>query len=185
MEEERGDSQAAQGTDLGSKLVTIELKRFYVDLKKNDRGVFVKIAEVDASGSKSKIILPFIGIEQFKCRLTLMHAASAEMDAAGVEPPAEVHSDPLRTEMMRCEDKRFFFDLCANVRGRFLKISQVRASPIHASHSCAELMPLSLPVPGSIQGLFSISPSTRGKGIQSLFALANPPATTRFLSSQS
>jgi len=125
--EEAGDSQQGQGTELGSKLVTIELKRFYVDLKKNERGVFVKIAEVDASGSKSKVILPLVGIEQFKSRLTLMHQASTELDSAGVEPPSsEVHMDPLRTEMMRCEDKKFFFDLCANVRGRFLKISQVR-----------------------------------------------------------
>ena len=46
----------AQG-DLASRTLVLESKRFYLDVKENKRGRFIKIAEISADGRKETIIL--------------------------------------------------------------------------------------------------------------------------------
>ena len=41
-----------QGGDLASRTITLEGKRFYLDVKENQRGRFIKIAEMSADGRK-------------------------------------------------------------------------------------------------------------------------------------
>ena len=43
----------AQG-DLASRTLVLESKRFYLDVKENKRGRFIKIAEISADGRKEK-----------------------------------------------------------------------------------------------------------------------------------
>lgn len=49
--------------ELRSEELRIEKKRFYFNLRENDRGRFIKIAEV--SGGRSTIIVPASGWEEF------------------------------------------------------------------------------------------------------------------------
>jgi hypothetical protein len=43
--------------ELASQLIQIQSKRFYIDVKENDRGRFIKLAEVGVGGRKSRILL--------------------------------------------------------------------------------------------------------------------------------
>ena len=43
----------AQG-DLASRTLVLESKRFYLDVKENKRGRFIKIAEISADGRKER-----------------------------------------------------------------------------------------------------------------------------------
>jgi len=40
--------------DLASRTITLEGKRFYLDVKENQRGRFIKIAEMSADGRKER-----------------------------------------------------------------------------------------------------------------------------------
>ena len=46
----------AQG-DLASRTLVLESKRFYLDVKENKRGRFIKIAEISADGRKENTII--------------------------------------------------------------------------------------------------------------------------------
>lgn len=44
--EHRNNKKGANEDEIASKLISIAYKRFYVDVKQNTRGRFIKIAEV-------------------------------------------------------------------------------------------------------------------------------------------
>ena len=41
--------------DLASRNLVLESKRFYLDVKENQRGRFIKIAEISADGRKNQV----------------------------------------------------------------------------------------------------------------------------------
>ena len=43
--------------DLASRTLVLESKRFYLDVKENTRGRFIKIAEISADGRKNQILM--------------------------------------------------------------------------------------------------------------------------------
>ena len=45
--------------DLASRTLVLESKRFYLDVKENQRGRFIKIAEISADGRKNQILMTF------------------------------------------------------------------------------------------------------------------------------
>jgi hypothetical protein len=47
-----------------AKELQIERKRFYVELRENDRGKFLRITE-EAHGRRKSIIVPSTGVEEF------------------------------------------------------------------------------------------------------------------------
>merc|ERR1712010_123895 len=47
------------GGDLASRTLVLESKRFYLDVKENQRGRFIKIAEISADGRKNQILMTF------------------------------------------------------------------------------------------------------------------------------
>jgi len=55
----------AQG-DLASRTLVLESKRFYLDVKENQRGRFIKIAEISADGRKNQILMTFSEYVNFK-----------------------------------------------------------------------------------------------------------------------
>ena len=54
----RSNSLLMQG-DLASRTLVLESKRFYLDVKENQRGRFIKIAEISADGRKNQILMTF------------------------------------------------------------------------------------------------------------------------------
>ncbi|KAJ7357569.1 hypothetical protein OS493_024377 [Desmophyllum pertusum] len=87
---------AASDTELFSKSLKIQSKRFYVDVKQNRRGKFIKIAEVSINRSAPKR-----------------------------EEEATEESGNLMSESIRGPNNRMYYlDLKENNRGKFLKINQ-------------------------------------------------------------
>merc|ERR1712014_39027 len=110
----------AQG-DLASRTLVLESKRFYLDVKENQRGRFIKIAEMSADGRKNQILMSFSTAGQFHQNLTKFiefYRGLGEVDTW------DLRQGELKTEVMYKDDKKYHMDLKENARGRFLKVSE-------------------------------------------------------------
>lgn len=127
--------------EVHSELVQIQTKRFYIDVKENERGRFLKLAEVGIGGGKSRIILTLSAGVEFNAKL----AEFIEINnAQPPEEPVSVDEVKVKTEATTNEpaepkapatviksdtiikdQKRYYMDLKSNERGRFLRIAMV------------------------------------------------------------
>lgn len=54
---------------MATRVLQIQAKRFYVDVKENRRGRFIKLAEVAAGRRKNRILLPMSIVAEFRDKL--------------------------------------------------------------------------------------------------------------------
>lgn len=110
-------------TELFSKSLKIQSKRFYVDVKQNRRGKFIKIAEVSVNRSgKSKVIFTMGVARDFCTKLTAFANFLAQAPKRDEESE---ESGNLMSESIRGPNNRMYYlDLKENNRGKFLKINQ-------------------------------------------------------------
>merc|ERR1712241_1140784 len=87
---------------LASRTLELENKTFYLDVEENQRGRFIKIAEVSSEGRRNQVLMTFSTAAQFSENL-VKSAVMFEDD----------------------NDKKYHMDLKENARGRFLKLSEV------------------------------------------------------------
>lgn len=114
--------QQQQEQELATKMLQIQSKRFYLDVKQNRRGRFIKVAEVGADGRRSQIFLALSVAEQFRGHLS---AFSDYYASLGPPNPDTVPDDgKLKSEVMVKDNRRYYLDLKENTRGRFLRVSQ-------------------------------------------------------------
>ena len=71
----RGDRRGSEGDapgeqELATKMLQIQSKRFYLDVKQNKRGKFIKVAEISADGRRSQIFLALSTAAEFRDQLT-------------------------------------------------------------------------------------------------------------------
>ena len=66
---ERSD-EAPGEQELASKMLQIQSKRFYLDVKQNKRGKFIKIAEISADGRRSHIFMALSTAAEFRDQLS-------------------------------------------------------------------------------------------------------------------
>ena len=115
--------------ELASKRVDIQNKRFYLDVKQNAKGRFLKIAEVGAGGNKSRLTLSMSVAVEFRDYLGDFIEHYAQL---GPSNPDIVQDEPrraLKSEFLVRENRKYYMDLKENQRGRFLRIRQIgRAS---------------------------------------------------------
>uniref|UniRef100_A0A915KJQ6 Pur-alpha n=1 Tax=Romanomermis culicivorax TaxID=13658 RepID=A0A915KJQ6_ROMCU len=123
--------------ELATKMLHIQSKRIYLDVKENHRGRFLKIAEssfvwavidclkfrVGASGRKSRLVMSIpVAIMFQKCLEEFSEFCSA------LDPPANTDASNnngfLKSKIMRRKNRRYFVDLKENNRGRFLRVTQ-------------------------------------------------------------
>ncbi|XP_045142228.1 transcriptional activator protein Pur-beta, partial [Echinops telfairi] len=126
-----GGEQETQ--ELASKRLDIQNKRFYLDVKQNAKGRFLKIAEVGAGGSKSRLTLSMAVAAEFRDYLGdfIEHYAqlgpSSPEQIAAAAASAEDGGGPrraLKSEFLVRENRKYYLDLKENQRGRFLRIRQ-------------------------------------------------------------
>ncbi|XP_021353034.1 transcriptional activator protein Pur-beta-like isoform X3 [Mizuhopecten yessoensis] len=123
---ESGDeTQQAQGgsveQELCTKTLQIQSKRFYLDVKQNRRGRFIKIAEVGAGGKKTRLLLAMSIAAEFRDYLTDFSEHYASL---GPPNPDSLPEDgKLKSETMVKDNRRYYLDLKENQRGRFLRVS--------------------------------------------------------------
>lgn len=99
---------AAGDAELVCKTLQVEHKLFYLDLKENPRGRYLKISE-KTSGSRSTIIVPIAGVVWFVDLFTYY---------------ANNDEGELSSKELQLDTKVFYFDVGENNRGRFLKVSE-------------------------------------------------------------
>ncbi|XP_052745343.1 transcriptional activator protein Pur-beta isoform X3 [Bicyclus anynana] len=114
--------QQPQEQELATKMLQIQSKRFYLDVKQNRRGRFIKVAEIGADGRRSQIFLAMSTAAEFRDHLSTF---SDFYSSLGPPNPDNVPDDgKLKSEMMLKDNRRYYLDLKENSRGRFLRVSQ-------------------------------------------------------------
>ena len=101
MKEQRGEAEAQGGEqELATKMLQIQSKRFYLDVKENKRGKFIKVAEISADGRRSQIFLALSTAAEFRDQLS---AFSDFYSSLG--PPSQVSppSHPLTRYQLCCQ----------------------------------------------------------------------------------
>lgn len=106
--------------ELASKQLIIHYKRYYVDVKQNNNGRFIKIAEM-GTNYKSRLVLTMSAATQLCEQLGEM-IKFCETIPEGTEVSAE--NGTLKSEMLVFDARRYYLDLRENKRGRFLRIAQ-------------------------------------------------------------
>ncbi|XP_022691572.1 transcriptional activator protein Pur-beta-like isoform X1 [Varroa jacobsoni] len=131
-DDDLSDDGAAEGggggaeKELATKMLQIQSKRFYLDVKQNRRGRFIKVAEVGVAGRKSRLLLAMSTAAEFRDHLSSFSELYASL---GPPNPENLPEDgKLRSEVMVKENRRYYLDLKENSRGRFLRVSQTIAT---------------------------------------------------------
>ncbi|XP_012150381.1 purine-rich binding protein-alpha isoform X5 [Megachile rotundata] len=123
---QQSSQQSQQGEqELATKMLQIQSKRFYLDVKQNRRGRFIKVAEIGADGRRSQIYLALSTASEFRNYLSTFSDFYASLDPTGPPSSENVPDDgKLKSEVMTKDNRRYYLDLKENTRGRFLRVSQ-------------------------------------------------------------
>jgi hypothetical protein len=118
----RGGRQQQGGEEIATKSLIIQSKRFYMDVKQNNRGRFVKLAEVALNGRKNRLFMSMRVCKELKETLDKF-----EKDDKSTEKTTESKEGNgiIRTETIVNEHRRYYVDLKENQRGTFLRITQL------------------------------------------------------------
>ncbi|XP_077297106.1 purine-rich binding protein-alpha isoform X3 [Arctopsyche grandis] len=119
--------QQQQEQELATKMLQIQSKRFYLDVKQNRRGRFIKVAEIGADGRRSQVFLALSTAAEFRDHLS---SFSDYYSSLGPPNPDSVPEDgKLKSEMMLKDNRRYYLDLKENSRGRFLRVRVSQTIP--------------------------------------------------------
>jgi len=106
---------------LATRTINLETKRFYLDVKVNQRGHFVQVSEVSPEGRKNQIMMAWSTAVQFNTHLKEFVAFTRGL---GEVNPNSTQEGELKSEVMFMNDKKYHIDLKENARGRFLKVTE-------------------------------------------------------------
>jgi len=139
--------------ELMAKMLIIQNKRFYIDVKENPSGRFVKLAEVLSGGKKARLSLTMRVTRELRNHLTHFSEFYASLGPMAVpdedsnvqpesdsaSPPSPQPADgaapvnrapPLKSAVIYANQgkstgkRRYYVDLKENRRGRFVQISE-------------------------------------------------------------
>lgn len=118
----RSFQQEQETQELATKSFQIQTKRFYIDVKQNKRGKFIKAAEIAADGRRNQIFFALSAAAELKNHLDSLNDFYAGL---GPRDPNNTPQDGKLQEIIMTKDnKRYYLDLKENGYGRFLKVSQ-------------------------------------------------------------
>jgi len=115
------DSGSEAQFDMASRSLVLENKKFYLDVQENQRGRFIKIAEISPEGRKNQILMTFSTAAQFNQNLVSFIDVYRNLKKLD---PDNLRQGELKSEVMYKDDKKYHMDLKENARGRFLKVSE-------------------------------------------------------------
>lgn len=115
----RRDGRGGDEKELTTRTIQIQSKRFYLDVKENRSGRFIKIAEVGADGRKNRIILAMSNANEFCEHLNNFNDCADDDSSASVVQK----NGTIKTSTIVRDSRRYYFDLKENQKGRFLRIS--------------------------------------------------------------
>lgn len=117
-----------------SETIVKDRKRYYLDLKENQRGRFLRVSMlVSPRGQRTYLAIPAQGLIEFKDHLNdLLERYGAEDEQT--QQAAELPD----SKSLRAENKTFYFDWGSNPRGVFLRINEVRQNRYRTSITVPE-----------------------------------------------
>lgn len=119
--EDRGEQRRDDNEELATKTLRIQSKRYYVDVKQNNRGRFIKLVEGLPNGSKNRISFPMAIVGEVRDKLA---SFQEDYDKLDLESERELPEDGrIRSDDIRAAQRKIYFDLKENKRGVFLRIS--------------------------------------------------------------
>jgi len=121
---ERGSDRGGRGDDneeLATRTLRIQSKRYYVDVKQNNRGRFIKLVEGLPNGSKNRISFPMAIVGEVHDKLASFQEFYDKIDPDTERDPPE--DGRLKSDDIRAAQRKIYFDLKENKRGVFLRIS--------------------------------------------------------------
>jgi hypothetical protein len=106
---------------LKNVVIVKENRRYYLDLKENKRGRFVKMSMTMPTlfRNKPQVVIPAQGIIEIRDIMTEL------LDEFGTSDGEKETTIP-DAAAMRADNKMFYFDVGKNRRGTFMRISEVR-----------------------------------------------------------
>jgi len=116
------------GGELGSKILHIQSKKFYVDLKESRRGRFVKISEVALNGNKNRMTMELKSAVELHEKLTDFIAEYSKLGPRS-SSSSDGRQQRLKSETIFATERRYYLDLKENRMGRFLKIAMTMPPP--------------------------------------------------------
>jgi len=126
MSDSEGKKKGMNEDEIASKLISVSYKRFYVDVKQNTRGRFIKIAESQmGSNHKSRVVLSMSAASALVEKLSSYIEFSEETP----EDPKREDTADLKSDVISIDTRRYYVDLKENNRGRFLRIAQTSSMP--------------------------------------------------------
>ncbi|KAL3319766.1 hypothetical protein Ciccas_001559 [Cichlidogyrus casuarinus] len=123
--------------DIDSITVQVEKKRFYLDLKRNSKGKFIKIAEIDQDGKKVRIILTMPASLEVKQKLSeLMQLlkdlknddGTGSTDSGNQGEKSEESDGMIKSHSLVFQKRKYFLDLKHNKRGYFVRLTMLTSS---------------------------------------------------------
>ncbi|CDS40237.1 PUR alpha protein [Echinococcus multilocularis] len=121
-EQRRGAPQIEE-QELATKTIQIQNKRFYLDVKQNSRGRFIKITEAAVGGQKSRILMSIPAAQALREKLEKLLEVLNKLPP---HDPKSLATDGLiESEAIARDNRRYYLDLRENGRGRFLRMSML------------------------------------------------------------
>ncbi|OAD53160.1 Transcriptional activator protein Pur-alpha [Eufriesea mexicana] len=106
---------------LKSEVMTKDNRRYYLDLKENTRGRFLRVSQtITRGGPRTQIAIPAQGMIEFRDSLTDL------LEEYGTDDGG-FKGDLPEGRYMRVDSKNFYFDIGQNNRGIYMRISEVKA----------------------------------------------------------
>lgn len=107
---------------LKSEMMIKDNRRYYLDLKENSRGRFLRVSQtITRGGPRSQVAIPAQGMIEFRDALTdLLDEFSTDEHAYKPDLPEGRH--------MHVDNKNFYFDIGQNNRGVYMRISEVKTN---------------------------------------------------------
>ncbi|KAH9582760.1 hypothetical protein MS3_00007410 [Schistosoma haematobium] len=109
--------------ELASKALRIQNKRFYLDIKQNKRGRFVKITEVGNGGQKSRILMSMPVALEMKEKINKLSDTYSQLPSHNRESLAQ--DGRIASDIIVRDSRRYYLDLKENERGRFLRLAML------------------------------------------------------------
>lgn len=101
-------------------------RRYFIDLRQNQRGRFLKVTML--AGSKTFVAIPGESLVRFRDEFAALmdECGTSQGDGAGGRQTPPQPSEPLpQSQEVRAGGKKFFFDVERNDRGTFIRLSEV------------------------------------------------------------
>ena len=104
-----------------SRTIFLDPLRFYLEVKENQKGRFLKIANVSPDGKKNQISMTFAAADVFSENRVKMIDFYDSLHQLNWD---NLKQGELKAKVMYQRDKKYHMDLKENARGRFLKVSE-------------------------------------------------------------